>query len=162
MTNDEAKELVKVILETFYDGGSVVMPGGLLNDSVWGYHHDGMPATLSIFDSSPHLRITVGLAEQIPGYWTEDLFRMMSKVNDKLLHGRAWADEHGNGLGMFVIMQEIVHLGIVSSNYQPSLDYVVSMVQALPAVAAQWLPELIECCGGRSWSSNLAVLAMSG
>lgn len=161
MDNGEGKELVKVVLDAFYDGGLPVMPGGLLSDNVWGYQHEGVPATLSIFDSSPHLRITVGLAEQIPGCWPEGLFRTVSKINDRLLHGRAWADEHGNGLGMFVVMQEIIHLGFVSQDYQPSLDYVVGMIQAIPGVAAQWVPELIESCGGKPWS-NLVALAVSG
>jgi hypothetical protein len=161
MNVDEGKQLVRVILDRFYDGGSPVAPGDMFNDMVWGFWKDGVPTVLHIFDNEAMLRITSGVAVEIPADRLSSLFEVVSEINRNLYYGRAWAEPHGNDMGMYILMQEIVPLHLLSMNYQPSIDYALSLIGTLPAAATRWTPQVLATCGGKPWP-NLLTLAMSG
>lgn len=160
MTNDEGKALVRTILDTIYDGGAPIGPDDMFGAMAWGYWSDGTPTVISIFDD-PLLRITTGAVVEIPTSWSPELFKAVSKINESLYYGRAWADAHADGNGMFVLLQELVPLSLLSMDHQASIDYLMALVRGLPGAAAQSAQEVMAACGGKPWT-NLLVLAMSG
>lgn len=161
MTNDEAKHLVGAILDRFYDGGVPIGPGDMFAEMCWGYIKDGAPTVLSIFDNEALLRITTGVVVEVPSEWSPSLFKVVSQINDSLVHGRAWADEHADGSGMFIVMQEIVPLALISIDHQPSIDHTLALLAGIPGIAAHWAPQVITRCGGKPWT-NIMALAWSG
>ena len=160
MTNDEAKGLVRTILERFYGGGAPIGPDDMFGDMAWGYWSDGIPGVIGIFDD-PLLRITTGAVVEVPAPWSPELFRVLTDINESLVYGRAWANAHADGSGMFVLLQELVPLPLLSMGHQASIDYLMTLVRGLPVAAGQAAQQVIAACGGRPWT-NLLVLAMSG
>ena len=160
MTREEAVALVRTILDRVYDGGSPIGPGNVFDDVAWGYVGEGAPAVMSIFEDGL-LRVTAGAVVKVPGPWAPDLFRAVSKINEGLHFGRAWADAHADGSGMYVLLQELVPVSLLSVEHQPSIEYLMELVRGLPVIAARSAEEIMAACGGEPWT-DLTVLAMSG
>lgn len=162
MNHSEGRRLVRTIVDRFYDGGVPI--GGGMDDLfdyevMWGYWKDGLPSTILILDEHPFVKVSTGLVIQAPEPWSPTLFRVLTQLNESIVVGRAWANAHADGSGMFVMLQELVPLSLLSMDHQPSIDYLLSLLVSLPAIAADWAPRIMAACGGQPWT-NLLVLTM--
>jgi len=107
----------------------------------------------AIFHDSEQLRVTLGLALDVP--YTPEASHIVNRLNNKhLLFGRIFLignDESGRGC---ILMQEIFLCDSLSEEYLPSIQNLLRVMAALGGQAGQLAPQLREDLGGRPFTEE--------
>jgi hypothetical protein len=105
----------------------------------------------AIFHDSGQLRVTLGLALDVP--YAAEVSHVVNRLNNKyLLFGRMFLignDESGRGC---VLMQEIFLCDSLSEEYAPSIQNLIQVMAALGGQASQLAPQIREQFGGRPFT----------
>lgn len=163
------RSLLPQMLEDMYPGQSFsVGPDNAERDPFgWGFRGDGDAAstitTLNVGDElGGILRITSGVASDVPVSAAACLHETMSRVNAEIYFGRAWATLQGEEGGrMLALMQVIVPLAFLSETHLPSLQFLGTLIEGVSQAAAKATAQVLSNCGGELHLNAFAIL-MSG
>ena len=143
MDTREAGEMIPHLLAQVYpDMFKEVLPG-----AAWKLRRGSSLTLICVLDDPPQVRITVGVVTNAP--LGVDLSLAVNNVNRELWFGRAYMEGNWDiGKGS-VLMQEIIVADLLSLQYGPSLQFVVTMIGTLTAKANELSPSLVERFGAR-------------
>ncbi len=157
MNYKELAELVPWLVEEKLASASSPKPTLLSSAEApsWSFRTGPALAVAAIFPEANELRVTVGLAIDIP-YRPEVTHYVNSLNTTQLVFGRAFLvgnDESGRGA---VLAQEIVFGESVSWDFPPSIQNLLRIIATLCGQAARLGPELFSRYGTRPMTDDEA------
>lgn len=158
MTSKELAHIFPGLVDSYLEEASIpqqVSPDPLHEDHPsWSFTTAEQVLTVgAIFHDSGQLRVTLGLALDVP--YTPDVSHVVNHFNNKyLLFGRMFLignDDSGRGC---VLMQEIFLCNSLSDEYAPSIQNLVDVMAALGGQSSQLAPQIREQFGGRPFTAE--------
>jgi hypothetical protein len=159
MNPGELAELVPFLIAEKLDDATTpvaVSPGPIHERSPsWRFRTGQVLAVAAIFPESNELRVTAGLAHDIP--YTPEVGLHVNSLNYKhLVFGRAFVVHLNKPEHAAVLMQEIIFGDGLSWEYPPSVQNLLRIIATLSGQAARLAAELLSRYGGRPLSDDEA------
>lgn len=164
MDSKELAELVPwLVAEKMEDATSPVpLAGGAAHEGnpVWTFRTDPVLALAAVFPASNELRLTIGLAIDLPG--TAELSSYINLLNTKqLVFGRAYIVPGNSADRVAVLMQEIVFGDGLSWDYPPSIQNLLRIMGTLCGQAGRLAGEVADRFEGRPLTDAEAVVLLA-